>query len=75
MKKIQLGGHRKGSKIKGYALVDDSDYERLNQYKWYVLKNRKKYYVVRNITLKKGKQSIVYMHRLILDTPASMTLE
>ncbi len=34
MKKIQLGGHRKGSKIKGYALVDDEDFEWLNQWKW-----------------------------------------
>ena len=33
MKKIQLGGHR-GSPIRGYALVDDSDFDWLNQWRW-----------------------------------------
>ena len=34
MKKIQLGGHTKCSEIKGYALVDDEDFNWLNKWKW-----------------------------------------
>ena len=34
MKKIQLGGHQKGKEIRGYALVDDSDFERLKVFNW-----------------------------------------
>jgi len=35
MKRIQLGGHRAGSQIKGYALVDDRDFKTLNQFNWF----------------------------------------
>lgn len=28
------------------AMVDDEDFERLNQYKWYALKSRNTYYAV-----------------------------
>ena len=34
MKKIQLGGHKRGSQIRGYALVDDDVFDRLKRYKW-----------------------------------------
>lgn len=44
-----------------YALVDDKDYNWLNQYKWCAVKLRKTYYAMRQ---EKGKS--VYMHRKIL---------
>ncbi len=52
-----------------FALVDDADYEWLNQWKW--IANRMKthhilYYAVRGIPVAKGKQGDEKMHRLIL---------
>ncbi len=69
MKKIQLGGHQKNSKIKGYALVDDEDFEWLNRWKWCMSKNNG--YAIHDINTKKLKERI-RMHRLILDTPQGM---
>ena len=49
-----------------YALVDDEDYEWLNQWKWYANKGGNTYYAVRNMRCKNGKRTIVTMHREIL---------
>ena len=60
MKKIQLGG-RKGSTIKGFAIVDNEDYEELNSFCWYLDTHG---YAFRNG--KKGEsQSHFSMHRQI----------
>jgi len=50
------------------ALVDDTDYERLNTWKWYASKNSGSYnsYAVRGIKVAKNKQTIQMMHRVIL---------
>jgi len=48
------------------ALVDDEDYEYLNQWKWYVAKKNNRFYARRNS--RKGefpKQKLIYMHRVI----------
>lgn len=73
MKKIQLGGKRKNrygiKRIQGFALVDDEDYEYLNQFNWYLKNNG---YATRRIgkrTGNNGKQKLVYMHREILNFP------
>ena len=62
-KKIELT-HNK------FALVDDSDYEFLSQYKWHVTK---KGYAARNAYLGGGrlkpKRKTIYMHNLIIDAP------
>lgn len=49
------------------TIVDDVDYEWLNQWKWYAWwdKNAKSYYAVRSIWVD-GKGSVVRMHRIIL---------
>ncbi len=50
-----------------FAIVDDEDYEKLSQYRWYLL-NIKKYnlrYAYRSV-MKKGKVSVFLMHREIL---------
>lgn len=44
------------------ALVDDEDFERVNQYNWFALKAVKKYYAVRN-----ENKSTTIMHRFILN--------
>ncbi len=61
MKEIKL--------TKGFsAQVDDEDYDRINQYKWYVKKDRNTYYAVRD-SRKKGKRRYFSMHREILNNP------
>jgi len=58
MKKVKL---TKGK----CALVDDEDFEYLNQFKWHVNKSGERYYAAR--TLKKIK-----MHRIVMNTPIDM---
>ena len=54
------------------ALVDDEDFEYLNQFKWYVLKRPYTYYAARSIRLTNGKQTLILMHRVILNVPKGM---
>lgn len=58
MKEIQLN---KGLVV----LVDDEDFDLLNQWKWFAFKGRNTYYAIRN-NWHKGKNKCVYMHRQIL---------
>ena len=58
MKKIPL---TKGM----FALVDDADYEWLNQWKWYAMKVRNTFYAVRGCC-QSGKYELILMHREIL---------
>jgi len=48
------------------ALVDDADYEWLNQWKWYVVQDVRTFYVLHKVRLAKNKRRIESMHRLIL---------
>jgi len=50
------------------TLVDDEDYEFLNQWKWSVYQRRNIFYAYRNIYIK-NKITCVIMHRLITDAP------
>jgi len=59
MKEIQLSQGK-------VALVDDEDFERVNQYKWYATKSYNTYYAVRNIAVCKNKQTIQTMHYFIM---------
>jgi len=53
------------------ALVDDEDYELLNQWKWYAVKSHNCWYAQR--TIYQGvNNSYIKMHRLILNTPEGM---
>ncbi len=49
-----------------YALVDDKNYDWLNQWKWTLSKGRHTYYAKRNIKLPNGKYQVILMHREIL---------
>ena len=54
------------------ALVDDGDYEILNQYKWYANSVRaqgKKFYAYRNVKMENGKKTAIVMHRTIIEIP------
>jgi hypothetical protein len=47
------------------ALVDDVDFEYLNQWKWHALKHRESFYAARNSGGRLNRKYI-FMHRLIL---------
>jgi len=48
-----------------FALVDDSDYEDLNRYKWCVMESDNIFYALRSVRISKNKYHIL-MHRVIL---------
>lgn len=56
------------------ALVDDEDFEYLNQWKWYANKNNRCFYAVRGIK-KDNKWTLEAMHRIILNTPNNMVCD
>lgn len=45
------------------ALVDDEDYERLNQFTWYAHKGKNTFYA------RTSQKPMVYMHKMLLDAP------
>jgi len=51
------------------ALVDDEDFERVNQFKWYAHKKKSSYYAVRQVRQTNRKQKMCFLHRFIMDTP------
>jgi hypothetical protein len=65
MKEIKLS--QNGKKYGLYvALVDDEDYEYLNQWKWFVYPEGKTFYAMRNIYIN-NKCKQLRMHRIILN--------
>lgn len=56
------------------AMVDDEDYEFLNQWKWSAHQGGKTFYATRTIW-NKGNRIKVRMHRLILNTPTDMQVD
>ena len=52
------------------ALVDDEDFDWLNQWKWYAQKSRYTYYAARY-----NKKKYILMHRLIMNTPSNMEVD
>ena len=62
------------------AIVDDEDFEYLDQWKWYAKKNPRSdtYYAARSISFYvdgKRKQGTKYMHKEILDAPRGMEVD
>jgi hypothetical protein len=50
------------------ALVDDSDFEKVSQFKWYASFSGNLYYAIRNVWIKKEKRyTRIYLHRYLLD--------
>lgn len=68
MKKIKLSQGK-------YALVDDKDYEFLNQWKWSAKTNgREIFYAYRKENSRKTGKTI-YMHRIIVNAPKGMDVD
>jgi len=64
MQEIKLTG--KHGKI---TIVDDSDFEYLNQWKWYAVLESNAWYAVRSSEWINGKQHRIWMHKVIMNTP------
>lgn len=81
MKKIQLGGHQKRSKIKAWTLVSDELFDFLNQWNWSAFRDShtKSYYAARREYLGGGKKNAKFhkisMHRLIMYAPKGMQVD
>lgn len=54
-----------------FAIVDDADFEWLNEWKWYAARRGRTYYAVRGIRIK-GKRHGIQMHRVILQPPPGL---
>jgi hypothetical protein len=55
-----------------FTQVDVSDYDWLNEWKWFARKSKDTYYAYRNAIDEKGKRVVIIMHRLIMNTPEDM---
>src|SRR5580700_9318741 len=58
------------------AIVDDWNFEWLNQFKWFAHKaEHGGWYAVRNITLSDGHRTLQKMHRAIMGDPEGMEID
>lgn len=57
-----------------FAKVDDADFEKVNQYKWYAKKAAYLWYAARGVRTN-GQTKTIYMHRFIMNTPAGMEVD
>ncbi len=56
------------------AIVDDSDYERENQYKWFAYKDKNTFYAKRNVSVN-GKQRCLFLHGSILGKKENLKID
>ena len=68
MKEIQLTQGK-------VALVDDDDFEYLNQFKWHVLISRNTFYAIRHLRIKKKFVKSILMHRFIMNTDKGLVVD
>ena len=57
------------------ALVDDEDFEYLNQFKWFAVKDKCTFYAIRNARKEDGTRTTVKMHRIVMKTPEGMEVD
>jgi len=58
-----------------FALVDDEDFERVNQFKWQAHCERSIWYTLRSLPRREGKRLVMRLHRLILNAPPNMQVD
>lgn len=69
MKVITVNSPKHGLKE---ILVDDEDYDNVNQFKWSIAKTSKhNFYATRNSKYEKGKRRTIHLHRVIMDVSDS----
>lgn len=56
------------------AIVDDEDYNYLNQWKWYASKYKNIWYAQRS-DYSSGKKKTIKMHRVIMKSPVNMVID
>jgi hypothetical protein len=56
------------------ALVDDEDFESLNQFKWWLIKDKNNWYVGRNVKVG-NRWTTVKMHRQVLPPPSGKEID
>lgn len=72
MKLIQLGGNRyKNKGVRGYAMVDDADYEMLSKHAWFL--STSGYAIKSNWDIRKSGHTV--MTRLLLECPDGMFVD
>lgn len=57
------------------ALVDDEDFERINKYNWYSVKDYNTHYAVRNKRKKETGPTKMRMHNFIIEIPKGMVCD
>jgi hypothetical protein len=77
MKEIKLSQRNPKNKGKYVALVDDEDYDYINQWKWSFQKIGFAYYALRREIVDKvgRKRKVILMHRVILNCPKGMQVD
>lgn len=68
MKEIQLTQGK-------VALVDDEDFEYLNQWKWHALISRNTFYAIRHLRIEKKIVKSILMHRFIMNTDKYLVVD
>lgn len=57
------------------TLVDDEDYNNLMQHKWFAIKHRGSFYAGRQPDGPHKGRKIIFMHRYLMDCPASLEVD
>lgn len=57
------------------AIVDDEDYENLNQYKWHANHRGRNWYAERSCSNGNGNKTTICMHRVIINAPKYMKVD
>lgn len=57
------------------ALVDDEDFEWLNQYSWHARKKERTWYAWRSWRISRTKTGSISMHRMIMNTPPDLQVD
>lgn len=57
------------------ALVDDEDFDAVNQYQWHALASGSTYYARRNHVNEDGTRAMLILHRVLMNAPDDMEVD